>query len=1505
MAATAAVKVALRVRPLTARETLDECHECLSFIPNQPQVILQQPTSTSFESTASLANSNVPVKSFTFDHVFPPDASQPMVFEEIARPLLTKYMEGFNCCLFAYGQTGSGKTFSMGTGLDVRGDPEAAGIVPRGIHVLFETLKARQEKEPLHKYSVYLSFLELYNEELVDLLSPRRAPTVSNVNLSSGKPDSWGGITIREDINGNIVWSGVREEEVKTPEELLGLLQKGSLCRTTASTDMNATSSRSHAIFSVILKQQLWVPLAEKPDDTANPATLPASEQSSSDNAMAAGLLSAARDKNSSQGNTTAAGSWQKLTSKFHFVDLAGSERLKRTHAEGDRKKEGIAINQGLLALGNVISALGDETRRASHVPYRDSKLTRLLQDSLGGNSQTMMLACVSPADTNMNETRNTLEYANRAKNIKNRVMINQEWGATAEKDREIRALRSEVSHLRTQLATLRSQGWGGEEAERNAAIASAFHGDHGADVQVGTAAREVLEAKIQKLLLERESAKFELERLQFKCTRLHSTANELAHEAALAAAERDQIIHGIKSASASPSVSPSRKPTGDETQTLGGDNDHEYEETLKASRQLVTSGSQSAEVIETNEAKKPKASLDSLLAAHNPTDVLPLHLVEAYNAAIYDLKLRLAESEDKAAWYHDVVIKLGKPVRGSEGAPSYSLNNIKSVDKQISTRAGIFRGKSQETLSSKGIVSSTSEDSLSSFLSHARVDTVIPEAEGQIATEMDPVRNGKAEDPEVTAGKASISGGDEDDDEVASEASSAATSDMYLLISKIQTDIADHEALASRLARREAEYEGMRSAYESKLRALSDQLVRVERERDMAMTKTRGEKSHEEKPGTLALKTRYEERTKKLASEIADIKRKWQENKKSMTTAKSENEALIRNLKASVNSLKVEKVKVLRKLKEEEMRVRDIAASKEREVARLRRRERQAAEAAKKSERSNHLHKLMLTRRSSEEVHHSQNSKLKGVLALLKRSPVSNRISKPQREPTSPRRLGATRRLPSANNKSASFDIPNSPTPRPSSASSSPGWANALGIQSSACLDTTAPITLRAQFKKQLLDAELLSFVRSKLRQQELDAANTSKARLLGELRELKAERERCVEADASNGIYDKPQYMDERIQQVEGDLATLDARFVEWNADGVVAKDAQTSWDCACNLFKGFEPSEKQVVVELLMGDLTLLMMVDHEREGRVRQAEASAAELGVALATARAAARNAAADYERELERARRAGDDHMEIESTPSPTRTARYELIDVVSNSGNNCDRPGSPYRKSSFVRSRDVSEIPKRTSRPSSPSHPLQSVMLPSNPSSDVVLERPATPTSASIIRSPSWTYGGIPVATQSSDYQRGLLTSVDASEFSLEAVDANSCNTDSESIYERGSSNILGSNLLNNTSGHMNTATWAQKSKKMPAQPSTFTNDVFERLASSHTLASQAKVKSHLGVVRNPSDSNTSNVSAATAGTINNGPPERLSVNSLTSSSSTSYPNTTSTNDSLEQVDS
>ena len=199
-------------------------------------------------------------------------------------------------------------------------------------------------------------------------------------------------ITVREEKNGTISVHGLNEVTVKSATEMANFLDLGSNARKTAMTRMNENSSRSHGIFTVTIEQY---PI----DQTAVDEVSPDSQKPST----------------------------EFIVAKFHFVDLAGSERIKKTGATGSTLKEGININKSLLALGNVISALVDDTKKGGHVPYRDSKLTRILQDSLGGNSRTSMIACCSPAESNFDETLNTLKYADRARKIKNKPVINRD----------------------------------------------------------------------------------------------------------------------------------------------------------------------------------------------------------------------------------------------------------------------------------------------------------------------------------------------------------------------------------------------------------------------------------------------------------------------------------------------------------------------------------------------------------------------------------------------------------------------------------------------------------------------------------------------------------------------------------------------------------------------------------------------------------------------------------------------------------------------------------------------------------------------------------------------------------------------------------------------------------------------------------------------------------------------------------------------------------------------
>ncbi|XP_068032636.1 kinesin-like protein KIF27 isoform X2 [Anomalospiza imberbis] len=318
---------------------------------------------------------------FTFDYVFGKNSTQEEVYAVCIKPLLVSLTEGYNATVFAYGQTGSGKTYTIGGDHTASVAVDERGIIPRAIQELFHHISEHRNVN----FLVKVSYIEVYKDELRDLL-----------DLETSVKD----LHIREDEKGNTVIVGAKEFQVECADEVISLLESGNAARHTRTTQMNEHSSRSHAIFTISIHQK-----------------------------QSAEYQNAAQDS---------------MASKFHFVDLAGSERVAKTGNTGERFKESIQINSGLLALGNVISALGDPKRKSVHIPYRDAKITRILKDSLGGNAKTVMITCISPSSLDFDESLNSLKYANRAKNIRNKPVVNY----NPEKDRidemelEIRLLR-------------------------------------------------------------------------------------------------------------------------------------------------------------------------------------------------------------------------------------------------------------------------------------------------------------------------------------------------------------------------------------------------------------------------------------------------------------------------------------------------------------------------------------------------------------------------------------------------------------------------------------------------------------------------------------------------------------------------------------------------------------------------------------------------------------------------------------------------------------------------------------------------------------------------------------------------------------------------------------------------------------------------------------------------------------------------------------------------------
>ncbi|XP_064983003.1 kinesin-like protein KIN-12F [Musa acuminata AAA Group] len=371
------VQVAIRVRPLNSTEkSLQDFRRCLKQ-----------------ESAHNITWIGQPETRFTFDYVACETINQEMLFRVAGLPMVENCMSGYNSCVFAYGQTGSGKTYTMlGEIGELEVEPNLnRGIIPRIFEFLFARIKVEEEsrRDEKLKYSCKCSFLEIYSEQINDLLVP------SSSNL-----------LLREDIRKGVYVENLTEYVVKNVNDILKLLRLGAANRKVAATNMNRESSRSHSVFTCTIESR-W----EK-DLTVN-----------------------------------------SRFAKLNLVDLAGSERQKTSGAEGERLKEAANINKSLSTLGHVIMVLADMAHgKQRHVPYRDSKLTFLLQDSLGGNSKTMIIANVSPSICSANETLSTLKFARRARLIQNNAVINEDASE------DVIALRHQIRLLKEELSVLKRQ---------------------------------------------------------------------------------------------------------------------------------------------------------------------------------------------------------------------------------------------------------------------------------------------------------------------------------------------------------------------------------------------------------------------------------------------------------------------------------------------------------------------------------------------------------------------------------------------------------------------------------------------------------------------------------------------------------------------------------------------------------------------------------------------------------------------------------------------------------------------------------------------------------------------------------------------------------------------------------------------------------------------------------------------------------------------------------------
>ncbi|EDO02384.1 hypothetical protein SS1G_04860 [Sclerotinia sclerotiorum 1980 UF-70] len=386
------IKVVVRCRPFNSRE-IERGAKCIVQMKDAQTVITPPEGHEAKTRDAKGGKADTGQKVFAFDRSYwsfdkndPSYAGQDNLHTDLGKPLLDNAFQGYNNCIFAYGQTGSGKSYSMmGYGKD-------AGVIPKICQDMFERIGELQKDKNL-KCTVEVSYLEIYNERVRDLLNP----------------STKGNLKVREHPSTGPYVEDLAKLVVSSFQEIENLMDEGNKARTVAATNMNETSSRSHAVFTLTLTQK-----------RLDVETKMAMEK----------------------------------VAKISLVDLAGSERANSTGATGARLKEGAEINRSLSTLGRVIAALADlsegkkkKVGKGNQVPYRDSVLTWLLKDSLGGNSMTAMIAAISPADINFDETLSTLRYADSAKRIKNHAVVNEDANA-----RMIRELKEELAQLRGKL---------------------------------------------------------------------------------------------------------------------------------------------------------------------------------------------------------------------------------------------------------------------------------------------------------------------------------------------------------------------------------------------------------------------------------------------------------------------------------------------------------------------------------------------------------------------------------------------------------------------------------------------------------------------------------------------------------------------------------------------------------------------------------------------------------------------------------------------------------------------------------------------------------------------------------------------------------------------------------------------------------------------------------------------------------------------------------------------
>ena len=899
------VKVALRIRPQNANEQMDMCRECIFPTQNESQVVLGKD------------------RLFTFDYVFNNSHSQDGVFRSCFHPLILSAFDGYNVTILAYGQTGSGKTYTMGTGFDDTIDEEELGCVPRAISLMFDegekakkTARLNGTPEPQFEFSV--SFIELYNDEIHDLLAAAKLEKSSSVDedstgdVSSARSTPVNtksrskGISIREDNSGEIVISGVHKEQVSSQEGLLECLQKGTLSRTTASTNMNTHSSRSHAVYTIYLTYKKPFVKIKGSDISVQPESAEELE-------------------------------WQVFTSKMHFVDLAGSERLKRTKASGIRAKEGIAINSGLLALGNVISALGDINSKATHIPYRDSKLTRLLQDSLGGNSRTLMIACVSPADRDFMETHNTLKYANRARNIRNAAVVNQDTQSM-----EIASLRAKIAELQLQIETSRPEGIA-SVCEEDVAKENRLLLSENVELKKLLDQKEEMIAKLTDEVIHFRAQKqmFENDNEDYKV--IESNLKRISQLEECLSATQLQLDHEIVKGNSNYNI----------PNLLCDPEGYSDEEDGRDPNCFVLPGNRGDSLVAMDLMNRWKASGEKVSTVFVLTAMSESVYLSSCNCQPHVKRiLQLVREEDNELNHENYFNTSRRRIAGLlKSLHEKELDSKKDDTCDALSTPSVKRvsGSLHSLCKSNGNVSS-----ISSVIPN--LEPVSPPAVEVVNGKLVDEKNHFYDDGDAAKGIENVQ-----------ESAKSKNSGLQEELDSLTDSIVEKEKLVSQLEKSKKKIEVIKEEFSNKIERLEKTIKTTQLEKDKALReaeKTEKTKVEEKKK----IVDSYEAKLKTLKKQLEKTKYQQQEHLK-LEKVKKKSDRTIAALQEELLSMKRQKVKLQNKIKEESVRVRDIEQNRKREINKLKQESQTYQNQLKKLEMQNKKQEVVLKRKLEEVV--------------------------------------------------------------------------------------------------------------------------------------------------------------------------------------------------------------------------------------------------------------------------------------------------------------------------------------------------------------------------------------------------------------------------------------------------------------------------------------------------------------------------------------------------------